>query len=100
MLERIGCSCTLLEDGDMAAAALEASGQLAVSAAFTTALAAPASAGMTSLLGAPAYALAPDDLLRPVGKQADGSSSARATSVGVSIRRPYDAILMVSFCSA
>jgi len=97
MLERIGCSCTLLEDGDMAAAALEASGQLLVSAAPSTALAAAVSTGMTSHMGASSYAVAPGDLLRPVEKQADASCSARAASTGVHVHRPYDAILMVSF---
>jgi CheY-like chemotaxis protein len=118
MLERIGCSCTLLEDGDMAAAALEASGQLTgTSLAFKAGIASSAATPLSEPVSPPPpRPLNPWEAavnVLPAIASTAGSADARAGTSSTSSPatdanstaakpqeagqrpRPYDAVLMV-----
>jgi signal transduction histidine kinase/CheY-like chemotaxis protein len=72
MLQRIGCSCDLFEDGDMAVAAMEATGQLQPSSSATS----PREGGGSAVSGG-----------------ADGHEICDETATA--LHKPYDFVLMV-----
>jgi CheY-like chemotaxis protein len=76
MLQRIGCSCDLFEDGDMAVAAMEATGQLQLSSSATS----PRERGGSAVSGG-----------------ADEHEICDETAIA--LHKPYDFVLMVS-CTA